>query len=273
MWGSGVLEVRKSGVFREVLGGQEAWKSGGLNSRIVTIIFETENLFFSAREGYSTILLGNPGRPRLCAWLGAVCSAGGLRVVWGLLGFSDSRSRPAQSQPARGCGSAEGYVRRAVAVALSGFRFPVRPVLALSPAVQGLLAASLCPGNRLPAAATSRLKRFSPVPAGVLPAAQPPPPTPSPLCRPCPQVPAGLHAPASCSAAGPAGSPGPRGGLSRRCGISAAVEGAGLPPAEGLCFPGHGPAADAHALGTARMAWMAWMARSSPAPMTASLAA
>ena len=145
--GQGVLEVRKSGVFREVLGGQEAWKSRCLNSRIVTIIFETENLLFRAREAIRLFLLGNPGRPRACAWLGQ-CSEGGLRVVWGLLGFSDSRSRPARSQPARGCGSAEGYVRRAVAVALSGFRFPVRPVLALSPAVQGLLAASRCaPGT------------------------------------------------------------------------------------------------------------------------------
>ena len=35
-------------------GGREIW---GVNSRIVTIIFETENLFFSAREGYSAILL------------------------------------------------------------------------------------------------------------------------------------------------------------------------------------------------------------------------
>ena len=42
-----------------------------------------------------------------------------------------------------------------------------------------------------------------PVPAGVLPAAQPPPRTPSALCRPCPQVPASLHAPASCSASRP----------------------------------------------------------------------
>ena len=35
-------------------GGREIW---GVNSRIVTIIFETENLFFPAREGYSAILL------------------------------------------------------------------------------------------------------------------------------------------------------------------------------------------------------------------------
>ena len=72
MWGSGVLEVRKSGVFREVLGGQEAWKSGGLNSRIVTIIFETENLFFSARGGYSTIFAGESGAPPPLCMAGAV---------------------------------------------------------------------------------------------------------------------------------------------------------------------------------------------------------
>ena len=171
--------------------------------------------------------------------------------------------------------------RGAVRLSLSGSR------LAPPPAVPGLLAAS-------PSAAA--------------------------LCRRCPQVPANLHAPASCSARRPCGGrgsgtpwsirgtagccprrgpgqrrrtcrqPGRRGGLSRPCGISAAAaspdrrlqvsprhpspvraaEGAGLPLAEGRCSPGHGPAADAHALRAARMARMAW---SSPAPVTGSLAA
>ena len=121
----------------------------GVNSRIVIIIFETENLFFP-----------RAGAIRLFSWE----MGGGLRVVPSLRIVIRG---PPRVNPPRGFGSAEGYVRRAVGVALSGFRFPVRPVPALSPAVQGLLAAS-------PAAA--------------------------PLCRPCPQVPVSLHAPASCSA-------------------------------------------------------------------------
>ena len=192
MWGSGVLEVRKSGVFREVLGGQEAWKSGGLNSRIVTIIFETENLFFPRAEAIRLFLLGNPGRPRLCAWLGQ-CSEGGLRVVWGRsgrTGFSDSRSRPALSQPGPGLRLSRrvcpaGCRRRPVRVPVPR---PARagPLPRCAGAARRLSGRRLplCPGNRLPAAATSRLKRFSPVPAGVLPAAQPPPPTPPPCAGP-----------------------------------------------------------------------------------------
>ena len=265
MWGSGVLEVRKSGVFREVLGGQEAWKSGGLNSRIVTIIFETENLFFPRAEAIRLFLLGNPGRPRLCAWLGQ-CSEGGLRVVWGLLGFSDSRSRPALSQPGPG-------LRLSRRVCPAGCRRrPVR-VPVPRPARAGALPRCAGAARRLsgrrpvprePASGGGHVQAEAllPVPAGVLPAAQPPPRTPSALCRPCPQVPASLHAPASCSAwrpgagrgsgtpwsipargrdgaAGPAGSPGPRGGLSRRCGMSGSAEGAGLLPAEGRCSPVH----------------------------------
>ena len=133
---------------REVRGVREGLGSGGLNSRIVTIIFETENLFFPARGGYSAIFAGESGAPP------PLCRAGGsgLRVVCGWSGAGpdapDSRilgHAPPSVNPARGCGSAEAYVRRAVDVALSGFRFPVRPVLALSPAVQGLLAASRLP--------------------------------------------------------------------------------------------------------------------------------
>ena len=161
------------------------------------------------------------------------------------------------------------------------------------------------------------LKRFPPfLPAYSLPHSRPSTYAIRPLCRRCPQVPASLHAPASFSAwrpcGGGSGTPwsipgtagccprqGPgrrrwtcrqvqrRGGLSRRCGISAAAaspdrrfqvspqhpspvhaaEGAGLPLAEGGGAPGHGPAADAHALGAPQMAW------SSPATMTGSLAA
>ena len=143
------------------------------------------------------------------------------------------------------------------------------------------LAAPLCPGNRIPAAVTSILKRFSPfLPAYSLPRSRPH--VRHPPCagaarrsRPvstlprvaAPGGPAGVvgvgpygpfptrlaAAPAGGrnSAAGPAGSPGRCGGLSRQCGISAAAEGAGLPLAEGRCSPGHGPAADAHALGAA----------------------
>ena len=158
-----------------------------MNSRIVIIIFETENLFFPARGGYSAIQLGN---------------GGGLRVVPSLRIVIRG---PPRVNPPRGFGSAEGYVRRAVGVALSGFRFPVRPVPALSPAVQGLLAAS-------PAAA--------------------------PLCRPCPQVPVSLHAPASCSAwrPGGAGGVGPLGPFPAR--LAAAPAGGAVSPCGRPLFPG-----------------------------------
>ena len=99
--GSGGQEI---GVSREVLGGQEAWKSGGLNSRIVTIIFETENLFFPRGRLFDYFCWGIRGAPASVHGWGQ-WSAGGLRVVWGRsgrTGFSDSRSRPALSQPGPG---------------------------------------------------------------------------------------------------------------------------------------------------------------------------
>ena len=245
MWGSGVLEVRGSGVFREVLGGQEAWKSRCLNSRIVTIIFETENLFFSAREGYSAIHYGIRRRGERglrflpMPPLPSPCRGHCIRL---------KRRVRAVLGPARVPGCPGGW-RRASGEWLQTGLYPFQPAAASG---RGTAAAPLCPGNRIPAAVTSMLKRFPPSPPAYS------------LCRPCPQVPAGLHAPASCGATGPAGSPGPRGGLSRRCGISAAAEGAGLPPAAGRCSPGHGPAADAHALGTARMAWTGGLSERGP---------
>ena len=136
---------------------------------------------------------------------------GGLRVVPSLRIVSRG---PPRVNPPGACGSAEGYVRRAV----------------------GAL-------HRCAGAARRLSGRRPPV-----------------------QVPASLHAPASCSAWRPGGSrgsgtpwsiPGAAGRCPRR--------GRRSPPAEGRCPPGHGPAADAHALGAARMAWI------SPAPMTASL--
>ena len=155
--------------------------SGGLNSRIVTIIFETENLFFSARGGYSTIFCwGIRGAPAPVHGWGQ-WSAGGLGPVRthrpdiGILGHSPALSQPALIQPGPG-------LRCSGRVCPAGcHRRPVR-VPVPRPARAGALPRCagaarrlpLCPGNRLPAAATSRLKRFSPsLPAYSLPRSRP----------------------------------------------------------------------------------------------------
>ena len=218
-----------------------------MNSRIVTIIFETENLFFPARE---TIRLFTDG---IRSW-----GERGLRFL--------PMSAPAVPVPGalrRPEKRVRAVLGRRLGPARSGW-FPVRSGASLLAGLypfQPAAASGICAGRG----------RRPPVPrepdsggGHVHAEALPPVPAAAPLCRPCPQVPASLHAPASCSASGPAGSPGPGGGLSRRCGISAAAEGAGLPPAAGRCSPGHGPAADAHALGTARMAWTGGLSERGP---------
>ena len=168
--------------------------SGGLNSRIVTIIFETENLFFSAREGYSAIHYGIRRRGER-----------GLR-------FPPSPLRPS---PCRGCCVglksvcgpfwAAGWVRPA----LAGFQFvPAQRRLPrrLAPGLWRVAANWI-----IPVSARGRIRpghgRRPPVPrepdsggGHVHAEALPPVPAAAPLCRPCPQVPASLHAPASCSA-------------------------------------------------------------------------
>ena len=170
-------------------GGSGGREIGGVNSRIVTIIFETENLFFPARGGHSANHLRNPGAPP------PLCVAGGR---WSEDGSESSDCKPgaALGQPAPG-------LRLSRRVCPAG-----------------------CPGSGSPFGPCSR----SP-----------------PLCRPCPQVPASLHAPASCSAWRP--------GAGRGSGTPWSIPGtAGRCPRRGLKSP-------------LRKAW------SSPAPMTASLPA
>ena len=159
----------------------------GVNSRIVIIIFETENLFFPARGGYSAIQLGNGGWPE-----------GGSES-------SDCKPGAAPGQPAPG-------LRLSRRVCPAGCRR--RPV-------------------RVPVPRSPR--------AGALP-----------RCAGAARRLSGRRPPVQALPAGPGQSPRSR-ELQR--------------PAEGRCSPVHGPAADAHALGAARMAWI------SPAPMTGSLAA
>ena len=175
----------------------------GVNSRIVIIIFETENLFFPARGGYSAIQLGNWGWPE-----------GGSES-------SDCKPGAAPGQPARGL----------------------------------RLSRRVCPAG---------CRRSPPLCRGCSPPLRPPPPCAGPArrSRPVSTIPRAA-APGGPARSRGSGTPWSIPGAAGRC----PRRGRRSPPAEGRCPPGHGPAADAHALGAARMAWI------SPAPMTASLAA
>ena len=188
--------------------------SGRVNSRLVIIIFETENLFSLARGGYSANHLRNS----------SLKGGGGLR-------FQSIPPLPSRCRGRRG-----------------GLKSPCEPVWVAGCKLDYTrLSPRPHPASVPGAAAAPPVPREPDSSGGHVHAEALPPSLPAySLCRPCPQVPASLHAPASCSAWRP---------------------GAGLPPAACRCPPVHGPAADAHALGAARMAWI------SPAPMTASLAA